>query len=68
MDQNDLFAFFYNLRNEKSEEEVQIYLENYEINKLDINRMFRYLDKHSTLNIIDVDVDVDVDEESINNV
>ena len=65
MDQNDLFAFFYNLRNEKSEEEVQIYLENYEINKLDINRMFRYLDKHSTLNIIDVDVDVDVDEESI---
>ena len=68
MDQNDLFAFFYNLRNEKSEEEVQIYLENYEINKLDINRMFRYLDKHSTLNIIDVNVDVDVDEESINNV
>ena len=30
--------------------------------------MFRYLDKHSTLNIIDVNVDVDVDEESINNV
>jgi len=66
MDQKDLFAFFYNLRNEKSEEEVQIYLENYEINKLDINRMFRYLDKHSTLNIIDVDDDVD--EESIINV
>jgi len=63
MDQKDLFAFFYNLRNEKSEEEVEIYLENYEINKLDINRMFRYLDKHSILNI--VDVDVDVDEESI---
>jgi DNA polymerase III delta prime subunit len=66
MDQSDLFAFFYNLRNEKSEEEILIYLENYEINKLDINRMFRYLDKHSTLNIIDTETDVDIDEESIN--
>ena len=62
MDQKDLFTFFYNLRNEKSEEEIQIYLENYEINKLDINRMFRYLDKHSTLNITDTDIDV-VDED-----
>ena len=66
MDQSDLFAFFYNLRNEKSEEEILIYLENYEINKLDINRMFRYLDKHSTLNIIDNETDVDIDEESVN--
>ena len=65
MDQKDLFTFFYNLRNEKSEEEIQIYLENYEINKLDINRMFRYLDKHSTLNIIDIDTDIDVVDEDL---
>jgi DNA polymerase III delta prime subunit len=65
MDQKDLFAFFYNLRNEKSEEEIQIYLENYEINKLDINRMFRYLDKHSTLNITDIDTDIDVVDEDL---
>ena len=65
MDQKDLFTFFYNLRNEKSEEEIQIYLENYEINKLDINRMFRYLDKHSTLNITDIDTDIDVVDEDL---
>jgi hypothetical protein len=65
MDQKDLFTFFYNLRNEKSEEEIQIYLENYEINKLDINRMFRYLDKHSTLNITDIDTDINVVDEDL---
>ena len=27
MDQKDLFAFFYNMRNEKSEEEILLYLE-----------------------------------------
>jgi DNA polymerase III delta prime subunit len=47
MDQKDLFAFFLNLREEKSEEEIYIILENYEINKLDINRIYRYLDKYS---------------------
>ena len=47
MDQKDLFAFFSNLREEKSEEEIYIILENYEINKLDINRIYRYLDKYS---------------------
>ena len=65
MDQKDLFAFFYNLRNEKSEEEIQIYLENYEINKLDINRMFRYLDKHSIMNIVDNNADADADEDNV---
>ena len=47
MDQKDLFAFFLNLREEKSEEEIYIILENYEINKLDINRIYRYVDKYS---------------------
>ena len=61
MDQKDLFAFFYNMRNEKSEEEILLYLENYEINKLDINRMFRYLDKYSSMTTNDVDVDIDDD-------
>ena len=47
LDQKDLFAFFLNLRQEKSEEEIYTMLENYEINKLDINRIYRYLDKYS---------------------
>jgi DNA polymerase III delta prime subunit len=47
MDQKDLFAFFLNIRQEKTEEEIYIILETYEINKLDINRIYRYLDKYS---------------------
>ena len=47
MDQKDLFAFFINLRENKREEEIYNELDNYEINKLDINRMYRYIDKHS---------------------
>ena len=61
MDQKDLFTFFYKMRNEKSEEEILLYLENYEINKLDINRMFRYLDKYSSLTTSDMETYVDDD-------
>ena len=48
MDQKDLFSFFIHLRENHSEEEIFSILENYEISKLDINRMYRYIDKHST--------------------
>ena len=46
MDQKDLFAFFLNLREKKTEDEIIEIFENYDINKLDINRMYRYLDKN----------------------
>ena len=65
MDQKDLFAFFCNLRNEKNEEEILSYLENYEINKLDINRIYRYIDKHSQCNTNETDVE---DDDSITDV
>ena len=55
MDQKDLFAFFLTLREEKTEEDVYEIFENYEINKLDIKRMYRYLDKHSSIDSIDED-------------
>ena len=47
MDQKDLFAFFQSIREEKSEDEIYEMFENYEISKLDVKRMYRYLDKHS---------------------
>lgn len=50
MDQKDLYSFFIHLRENHSEEEIFSLLENYEISKLDINRMYRYIDKHSLLN------------------
>jgi len=46
MDQKDLFAFFLDLRNEKSIEDIYEIFDTYEITKLDVNRMYRYIDKN----------------------
>lgn len=57
MDQKDLFAFFQSIREEKSEEEIYEMFENYEISKLDVKRMYRYLDKYSLFSDNDNDND-----------
>ena len=46
MNTNDMYLFFFNLRNNHSIEEIiNIFNnENYDINKLDINRIYRFLD------------------------
>lgn len=46
MDQNDLFTFFMTLKKQYAEEDIPRILEMYEITKLDINRIYRYLDKY----------------------
>ena len=47
MDKKDLFAFFISLKNKYNNDSDSLLnlFENYEINKLDIQRMYRYLDK-----------------------
>ena len=61
MDQKDLFAFFQSIREEKSEDEIYEIFENYEISKLDVKRMYRYLDKHSLSDdITEIEVDDDL--------
>jgi len=60
MDQKDLFAFFQSIREEKTEDEICEIFENYEISKLDVKRMYRYLDKYSLFNDIN-EVDIDDD-------
>ena len=52
MDKKDMFSYFINLRNKYSIEEIYELFdnENYSINKLDINRIYRYLDSYTTLN------------------
>lgn len=47
MDQKDLFSFFLDLKQNKTEEEILELLSNYDINKLDINRIYRYIAKYS---------------------
>ena len=47
MDKKDLFSFFIHLRNHYEENQIISLFENYEINKLDIHRIYRYLDKYT---------------------
>jgi hypothetical protein len=65
MDKKDLFGFFLDIKNkyEIDSPEMNILFENYEISKLDINRIYRYLEKYTKenaeedLNISDEDDD-----------
>jgi DNA polymerase III delta prime subunit len=49
MDKKDMFAFFLDIRNKypAGDNEILSLFENYEISKLDINRIYRYLDKYT---------------------
>jgi len=58
MDQKDMFSFFMHIKNHQSEDEIYNMLENYEVTKLDINRIYRYLDKY-TQKTLDITTDDD---------
>ena len=47
LDKKDTFSFFLELRNNYSDEEIYGMFDSYEIGKLDINRIYRYLDKYT---------------------
>ena len=59
MDKSDLFSFFLHLKGKHNDVEIMSLFENYEITKLDIYRMFRYLDKYTNENAIDNATDID---------
>ena len=46
MDKKDLFGLFIELKNNSDDNEIVNLLENYEIGKLDINRIYRYIEKY----------------------
>ena len=50
MDKNDMFAFFLDLKNKYNDNEIIGLFENYDITKLDINRIYRYLEKYTKEN------------------
>ena len=65
MDKKDLFSFFLELKNKYDDNQLLLLFENYEISKLDINRIYRYIDKYTKENAADeaeVEVDVEIDE------
>jgi DNA polymerase III delta prime subunit len=47
MDKKDVFAFFLDIKNKYDDNELAVLFENYEITKLDINRIYRYLEKYT---------------------
>lgn len=50
MDKHDMFAFFLDLKNKYSDNDILGLFENYDITKLDINRIYRYLEKYTKEN------------------
>ena len=50
MDKNDMFAFFLDLKNKYNDNEICLLFENYDISKLDVSRIYRYLDKYTKEN------------------
>ena len=50
MDKNDMFAFFLDLKNKYNDNQILALFENYDITKLDINRIYRYLEKYTKEN------------------
>jgi len=66
MDKKDLFAFFLNVKNKELDDNQLLELfENYEIGKLDINRIYRYIDKYireDALDSDDISIYSDTDE------
>ena len=65
LDKKDMFSFFINLKDKYTEEEIYNMFELYEINKLDINRIYRYLDKYLNKNYKSMNDDNTKDVEDI---
>jgi len=68
MDTKDMLSFFLDLKNKYNDNEILLLFENYEITKLDISRIYRYLDKYTKLDEVCIDeMVVDDDDISISN-
>jgi hypothetical protein len=75
MDKKDLLSFFMELKNKYDDNQLLCLFENNDITKLDINRIYRYLDKYTKENaqgedekeideedILDINIEVEVEE------
>ena len=67
MDKKDLFGFFIDLKNKYEDTHILSIFENYEITKLDINRIYRYLEKYNKENApgtVDKEIEIEDEEEN----
>jgi hypothetical protein len=64
MDKKDLFGFLLSVKNMYDENQLYNLFENFEISKLDINRIYRYLDKYTkedAVDIADKEIEINID-------
>jgi len=66
MDSKDLFSFFIEIKGKYDDNEAITLFENYDITKLDINRIYRYIDKYTQETLVDENVDSMNDSDSEN--
>jgi hypothetical protein len=64
LDKKDTFSFFLDLRLKYKDEEIYTMFESYDINKLDINRIYRYLDKYTNKDCKVGGDDIIIDEDT----
>jgi DNA polymerase III delta prime subunit len=65
MDKKDLIGFFEDIKNKYDDNKITILFESYEIGKLEINRMYRYIEKYTKENAIGTsDKEFDYEEDS----
>jgi hypothetical protein len=71
MDKKDLFGFFIELKNKYEDSQIVSLFENYDICKLDINRLYRYLEKYTKENAngtsdkeFEYEIEEEIEEES----
>ena len=57
-----MFAFFLDLKNKHTDNEIVLLFENYNISKLEISRIYRYLEKYTKENAHETE-DISSDEE-----
>jgi DNA polymerase III delta prime subunit len=64
MDKKDLFSFFLELKNNADENQILLLSENFDISKLDINRIYRYIDKYTKENVTEDETKDELDEDN----
>lgn len=71
IDKKDLFCFFLHLKKSLNEEEIYKMMDDIEVTKLDVNRIYKYLDKYLVYDapgikelVIDMDMEAEVLDES----
>ena len=67
MDKKDLLGFFMLIKNTYDDNQIINLFDNYEISKLDVNRIYRYIDKYTkedAAGTVDKDIEFDIENDA----